>query len=570
MHWVQTATLFAVIAAGCTTARSPSPLGEDGFSPYPSRTGIQAPVPAQSDKKSRTANRQARSTPPAENEPGAFPTGEERSDVELVSDEQPDPKSSLDDTPALLAAAQFEEEPILPRLANDPEDPAPGDALTLDDVIGSVYRTYPLLEAAIFSRNIALGEHVEAQGHFDTQLMAASQNEPMGFYQNYRQSVSLVQPMFSGGEFFTGYRIGRGLFAPWYKGRDTNEGGEFAGGVRVPLSRDREIDARRAAFFRTEFGRHLAEADIQAQLISFVQEASHAYWDWVAAGQSYGIAERILYFAEDRTEGIRRNVELEILDPPILTDNLRLVAERRARLADARRRVEQAAARLSLFFRDEQGRPVIPMRDRQPRFSTPHRIDPEALEHDIVEAVQQRPELRVIDITRQQLDVDLAQARNEFLPGLDAAVMASQDVGAPTTPLRDKSEFELEASIFFDVPIQRRQARGRITATDGRLGQLLATRRQIEDQVVVDVRMAYAALMAAHEEAVQARVAVEHAERLAEIERRNFDLGLSDLLTVALREQFAAETAEQEVQALRRYFQAEADYRAAIALDRLP
>jgi outer membrane protein TolC len=569
MHWVQTALFVAVIAVGCTTARAPSPLGDDGFSPYPSRVAHRSSTSSTPDG-AKESSAQANSSAPPDREPEADTSEEDEPDIRLASEEQPEAESPPEAGPALPPGALIGDEPILPQLAGEPDEEIPADALALDDVIGSVYRTYPLLEAALFNRNIALGEHVAAQGNFDTQLLAASQNEPMGFYQNYRQSISVVQPVFSGGEFFTGYRLGRGLFAPWYKGRDTNEGGEFAGGFRMPLSRDRAIDARRAAFFRTEFGRHLAEADIQAQLISFVQEASHAYWDWVAAGQSYAIAERILFFAEERTDGIRRQVELQVLAPPVLVDNLRLVAERKAALADARRRVEQTAARLSLFFRDEQGRPVIPSMDQQPRFPGPAMIDPDALDRDLVQAVQQRPELRVLDITRQQLDVDLAQARNEFLPGLDAAVMASQDVGAPTTPTRDKSEFELEASIFFDVPIQRRQARGRITATDGRIGQLLATRRQIEDQVVVDVRMAYAALIAAYEEAVQARIAVDHAERLAEVERRQFALDISELLTVALREQFAAETAEQEVQALRRFFQAEADYRAAIALDRLP
>ncbi len=63
--------------------------------------------------------------------------------------------------------------------------------------------------------------------------------------------------------------------------------------------------------------------------------------------------------------------------------------------------------------------------------------------------------------------------------------------------------------------------------------------------------------------------AVEYAEDLAERERRSFELGASDSLKVSLREQYAAEAAIKEADALLQYFRAEADYRAALAEDRV-
>lgn len=459
------------------------------------------------------------------------------------------------------------DELILPELTDESLPLA--HKVHLEQVIHSVYHAYPLLEAVLYTRNIAQGDHLSAHGAFDLLFSAASENEPLGYYKNSRQRIGLEQPLLSGGEVFTGYRIGRGDIQPWYKGRQTDDGGEFRGGLVVPLMRNREIDARRANLWKTDIGRFQVEAEIQAQLIMFVQAASHAYWDWIAAGQSYLIAEQILHFAQDRTERLRRQVEEELIDRPVLIDNLRLVAERQARLAEARRRREQAAARLSLYLRDEVGRPITPAADQLLDFGTPFLIDADGLGQDIQRAIQSRPELLVVGMTLQQLSIDAARARNEFLPNLDAELVASKDVGGPATSLRDKSEFELEASLFLDVPLQRRFARGQINATDGRIGQLLAMRRMIEDRIVVDVQVAYAALVAAHEEAVEARQAVEHAEEVSRVERRFFDLGRSDLLTVALREQFAAESAQLEVDALRRFFQALADYRAALAIDRL-
>lgn len=445
----------------------------------------------------------------------------------------------------------------------------PPGTLPLEAVIAAVYERYPLLQAALYLRNIAVGEQVAAAGEFDLKLKGASENGPLGFYQTYRQSIGVVQPLYGGGEVFAGYRIGRGDFQPWYLERQTNGGGEFKVGAGLPLLQNADIDPRRAALWQAQYGRQLAEPDIQAQLIAFVQEASYAYWEWVAAGASYRIAERILHLAEDRTDRIRSQVEAGLIDPPELTDNLRLVAERRSKLADAERKVQQAAAKLSLFLRDAQGRPIIPELSQLPSFPEPQPLRADTTPQEIELALQQRPELSALDWVRRQYEVEYAQAQNTVLPALDAVVSGSQDVGEPTSPKRDKSPFELEAALYLDVPLQRRKARGKMTAVEGKIAQLAAKRRLVADKIAVDVQTAKVALLAALVQVEQSREAVRLAEDLAERERQNLERGLSDLLKVTLREQYAVESAEKAVEALLQYFRAQADLRAALGVDRL-
>lgn len=55
---------------------------------------------------------------------------------------------------------------------------------------------------------------------------------------------------------------------------------------------------------------------------------------------------------------------------------------------------------------------------------------------------------------------------------------------------------------------------------------------------------------------------------MADVERRAFEVGESNLLSVVLREQSAIEAAEAEVDALLEYFSARAAYDAALARDR--
>ncbi|MEZ6057410.1 MAG: TolC family protein [Planctomycetaceae bacterium] len=504
----------------------------------------------------------------SQSRPGVIPiSGEETTPLELADGPSDNQINDLNSTP-------FEPSPtgMLPKDEARRMQPLPvelGGTLSLDQVVESVYRSYPLLQSALFSRNIAFGDQVSASGAFDLKLKGASELGPPGFYETYRNNIGIVQPLHGGADVFAGYRVGRGSFQPWYQERQTNGAGEFKAGVSLPLLQDVDIDARRAELWKAEYGRQLAEPEIQAQLIGFIQEASYAYWGWMAACASYDIAEHVLELAEDRNDRIRSQVDANLLDPPELTDNLRLVAERRAKLADAKRKMDQTAAKLSLYLRDGNGQPILPRREQYLALPQPATGPVDNLAGDIDLALQLRPELQSLDWIRRQIEVEFAQAENLTLPELDAIISGSQDMGQPTSKKRDKSRFEFEAGLYLDVPIQRRKAQGKITALEGKLAQLAAKRRMVADKISVDVQYAAIAIEAALIQVAQTEEAVRLAEDLAERERQNQKLGLSDLLKVTLREQYAAESAQKHVDAIQQYFQAQADYRAALGTDRV-
>lgn len=458
--------------------------------------------------------------------------------------------------------------PPAPLTAQEIEELQPTE-LSLDIVIQSVYEHYPSLEAALFSRNVAAGKQLSAAGEFDTKLKAASENGPTGFYRNFRQSIGLVQPVFQGGEVFAGYRIGRGTFEPWYKERETNEGGEFKAGIVVPLARNQQIDDRRAELWKANYDRFLVEPEIQAQLIDFVQSASMAYWEWVAAGEGYRIALNILNKAVERTERVRDQNEQGLIADFELSDNLRLVAERKAKLAETEQKLQKAAIKLSLYYRDDAGQPIVPGKVNLPRFADPVDMNDEQLSADTQLALQQRPELLFYRLLQEQLGIEYAQACNQLLPEVDAVIQAGQDIGFPTSSKNDKGEFELDASIFVNVPIQRRKARGKIQSIEGKVAQVNAKRRLTENKIVADVQSAYAVMMTSAQQVRETREAIKYAEELAQRERENYEEGLSDMLKVTLREQYAFETQQKAIDALLQYYRALADYRAAIAVDRL-
>ncbi|WP_236621504.1 TolC family protein [Rhodopirellula sallentina] len=442
-----------------------------------------------------------------------------------------------------------------------------GSGLPLQDVVASVQSYFPMLQVAYLERNRTSGDQLAAWGEFDTKLKARSESQPLGFYENYQNGLGVYQPLYRGGEIYSGYRIGRGVFEPWYQERQTNEGGEFKAGFQLPLLRDKNIDARRADLWRATYDRQMAEPEIRDAVIQTIRDASIAYWIWVASGRQVKIGEAALELAERRNRQVARRVEEGDLGEPVLADNQRAIMQRKGKLTDLRRKRTQTAVKLSLFLRDGSANPRIPAETELPDFPEVVPYDLAQLNADIQYAAQLRPELTILDTQMRKVRVDLAEACNETLPVLDAFSNVSQDVGEPTSSKRDKSELELEVGFEFEMPVQRRKGLGKMRSARAKLNQIAVKRQYTIEKISTEVQTAVAALDAAYQRVQQIADSVEISEKLAQVERRKFELGESDLLAVFLREQIAIEAASDLVAAKLEYFAARADYTAALAYE---
>jgi outer membrane protein TolC len=448
----------------------------------------------------------------------------------------------------------------------DPENSDSGfQPLRLQQVIDSTIQSYPAIQAAMREGQIAAGRQLAARGAFDLKVQAETMNMPLGFYKNYRQLAKIEQPTWAGGAVYGQYRIGDGDFQPWYGERETNEGGEFKIGAATPLLQNRAIDARRAEIAKADLQSDAVLPLVQGEMIDAVLFASSVYWSWVAAGQAYSITRELLQVAEDRNKAIARQVELGNLAKTELQQNERLIAARQAKLIESQRKLQSTAIKLSLFWRDDAGQPVIPSPALLPLgFPTPSPPRPENIESDIELAMQNRPELRDLAIQRQAATVDLAQGENETLPRLDAVIEASKDVGAPASSKGDKTPFELEAGLLFDVPMQRRKAYGKVQSAQGKLTQIAIKQQFMANKVRVDVQDAVSALGAAYERVERTRRSAELARQLVVAEYRSFELGNSDVLRIAIQEAAELDAQLLEIEAVHDYFQALAAYRAAL------
>ena len=188
-------------------------------------------------------------------------------------------------------------------------------------------------------------------------------------------------------------------------------------------------------------------------------------------------------------------------------------------------------------------------------------------EADVALAQANRPELEELQLARRQLSVLLRQACNETLPQIDAGLLVAQDIGQPTSAKRDKSEFELEATMTLSVPLERRQALGKARQLRGKIAQLRAKTRFASDKIATEAQAAHAALTAAAQRVEQTTEGLALAERMQVAEQRLYELGQSTLFNLNLREQQTAEAAIERVAAQYDYHVALADYAASLGFE---
>jgi outer membrane protein TolC len=450
-----------------------------------------------------------------------------------------------------------------------------GRPLQLGEMLATLERRHPLYQVALLERRVAGGELLSAFGAFDTALNMDSRNYPLGFYDRYVHDV-LIEQQFptSGIKYFGGYRVASGDWPIYYNYLNTRGGGAFIGGLVIPLLQNNAIDPKRAKLAQSEIERQKVEPDILKQRITLVKEGSKAYWNWVAAGQSYAIMLDLVRVAEARNEAVSRQVKAGLVRPIDQVDFERILLSRQQQVTFARRRYQEAAIELSLYLRDAYGLPNIPPDETLPLEYPPAprpETDEAAAVRDIQVALQLRPEILSVRLLRRKAMVDRELAQNQFLPSMNIYIYTEQNVGNYVQSLnKDFRPFIMESSLLFDVPLQRRFARGRIIAADGLIAQLGMQERFVSDRVAADVRNALINLNAQFELLERYRDGVKLNAQLEAAEEQYVNAGLGTILSLNLREQAVADAQVLRIDAEAKYFSALAEYRAALALDAIP
>lgn len=435
--------------------------------------------------------------------------------------------------------------------------------LELDEVLISAEERSPLVARAAQELAKAEAGRLGAQGAYDLGWSASGLAVPLGDYNYVTANAGLTQltPLW-GARLDAGYDLGVGGLPDYYGELATGPAGELSAGVTVPLLKGRAIDAERAALQAAGVRVEAAEAIVDTARLVVTRDASLAYWRWVSAGQRLALAEELLQIAIARDAAISARVAAGDLPEVDRLDNERIILERQARRADAERGLVAAEQELSLYLRDESGRPLVPGRDRLPEtFPAPTPQASDNTDALVQQALSNRPELAQLERSLAEAEVAARLAENSLQPKLDVKGAVAQTIGPPgTTP----DATEVKVGVALGVPLQRREAQGKLDGARADLLKLEAERRWLEDRVVAEVTRSLVALETAYVRWDTTSRSVELARQLEVAEQARFALGDADLLRVYQREQIFADAVLAEVDASLDYYAALATYRYAL------
>jgi outer membrane protein TolC len=434
--------------------------------------------------------------------------------------------------------------------------------LTLEEVLQSSARSAPDIIAALARNRQAEARALTAQGAFDTVFAVDGRSRVEGYYDGTEFAGKAEQPLTANGGYVYGqYRVSRGDFPVYEDKAYTNKLGEVKVGALYSLLRDRLIDARRSEFRLSANDIDIARFETKATSIGVQARAIDAYQKWVAAGLKLKAYQALMALAQDRTQGIQRQVDLGAKPDILLTENEANLVKRQALVVEARQDFRAAAVKLSLYYRDDQGLPVVVDEGRLPDATTAFgdlRVDPAF-------NLEGRPDFAILLEEIDQATIKLALARNDMKPRLDLNGEVAKDVGPVGLGGSSRTPLEVIVGVTFKVPLQNRKAKGKLAETQAKIDELSVKQRFLAEKIRAEVTAIGIEVETANQLVDTTERERTLAERLASAERRRFELGSSDFFLVNQREESATSAAVKLIEARARIAAASAELAAATA-----
>ena len=429
-------------------------------------------------------------------------------------------------------------------------------ATQIYEVFDSVQMHYPLIMAARAEIRAKDSMLQAAQGAFDPVIEGSYKNRLSGFYDgNSLDTIYKKRFPSFGASIFGGYSRSNGSFPTYENDLATTSDGETKIGVSVSLWRDRNIDEFRYGTARAEVDVLRERYNLQRDVIGILQDAYITYAQWLQAEHLLGDYSELLEIAQNRAIAVQRSVESGNAAEILGVDNELAVLQRRGLVVDAQRLVDASAYKLSVYLRNADGSPKLPVFFEGLEMPPENIGDTSNMDSILDRVVELDPVIASTRLARQQEQLDVLLAENQAKPRVDLRFYNSKDFGSGITALRAG---ENVADISFSIPLATNAAHGKASAARARMTGIDFRIRQFINQTRAELEIALINVDATGEMKDIAELELDAARQLADAEARRFETGLSDFFQLNLREQAVA-------QAELKRWQADFDHQVALA-----
>jgi len=436
--------------------------------------------------------------------------------------------------------------------------------ISTKDIRNSVLSYYPLILSAYDDVDASLGSLKASQGVFDIRLKQEYLDYSRGFYDGRTAKTTIErQNRTLGSKVYGGYRKSDRDFEDYNGGYNTGSNGEFFAGVSIPLLQSRAIDSNRLGEILARYNFEESKVHLQNIKIQMQRDAIKAYWNWVAMSHIYQVYDDLYNLSLKRDSQLRKRYKRGDVAEIIVVENEKNLLTRKNEMLQAKVNFKNSAIYLSLFYRDEHGKPVILSRDNLPEVnfknSTEVFSDSE-LEADIENAKLNRAEMQIIKINKLEQKANLKYAKNLFQPKLDINFEASKDSGSNDATI---SQSRNKVGATLSLPLQFSQARGKVNEARAKISAIGYQEQIALDNIMTEILQIHNNILNGSKIVENLIKEVALAKKLEKAERRKFSLGASNFFLVNFREQISANSKIKRVVAWQELQNFKADYKAA-------
>jgi outer membrane protein len=332
----------------------------------------------------------------------------------------------------------------------------------------------------------------------------------------------------------------------------------------------------------------ISESQFERQLIDLVAQAQRSYWDLVFSGEDIKVKQRSMDLAQKTLSDNQIQVNIGTLAPIDLVQAESEVASRRVQLVTSTYTEVQTQDTVKKLL-TSQGDPgtvlakLLPLEGvRQPNGSDVLPID-----QAIKVALENRPEMKQLQLDLENKNIDFDYTKNQLLPSLDLIGQYTQTgvagtkappiagglfqggnvnpelvggLGTAFGQLFNYNYTGYSAGFSLSIPLRNRaaQADNARAATEKRIAENRITAQA--QQIALEVRNSLTQVEMNKARIEAAQKARELAERRLDAEQKKFDLGASTIRFVLEEQRNVAQAQTDEIQSLINYTKSVVDF----------
>jgi outer membrane protein TolC len=329
----------------------------------------------------------------------------------------------------------------------------------------------------------------------------------------------------------------------------------------------------------------ISETQFERQLMDLVAQAERSYWDLVFAGEDIKIKQRSMDLAQKTLSDNQIQVRIGTLAPIDLVQAESDLANRRVQYVTSTYTEVQTQDQVKKLI-TSQSDPGLVLAKLIPSQGVrmPEASDVMAVEAAIKVALENRPEMKQLQLDLDSKKIDVDYTKNQLLPNVDVVGSYIQNgVGGPqtirngfgpTAPIIAQIPGGISDSFgqlfgyqytgysvgfSVQIPLKNRAARGdnaRAMTDERTAEQKISSQAQ---QIALEVRNALTAVEMNKAKIEATSKARELAERRLDAEQKKFNLGASTVRFVLQEQTNVAQAQTDELQALVNYTKALVD-----------